>query len=251
MKKTSLIFAIAFLFVFLFNTKAQEMQQIKVYKGGVISYSAKLDITDSITFYNKKWFFHIKKGVTVKSIKISEIDSITFFSFTVPNNSTGVLINGTLWATCNLESLGKFTPQPYFAGCYYKKWGESLHQCPEGWLLANKVEYENLINSETFWGKLNDIPGRFFGNDNQKVFFPVSGFQALDGSFYPYNTVGNYWSSTSYNSGKDKPPDDDDPPPMAYVLNFSEILVPLYAPNGATVIPINQNYGFLLRCVRK
>jgi len=62
-------------------------------------------------------FNHIKSDNVIK-ISISEIDSITFVS--VPNNSTGVLINEVVWATCNVNTPGTFAPHPSELGMFYQ-----------------------------------------------------------------------------------------------------------------------------------
>jgi len=242
MKKNRFFISLAFLFVLLPCIKAQEMQQIKVYDGGKYPYSTKLSITDSITFF--KYFggtyegvncIRIKTGNEEKTIRISGIDSITFFTFTVPNNSTGVLINDVIWATCNLNSSGEFTNHPSVSGTY-NTWQDALNKCPSGWRLPTESEYKSLINAGTFWGELDGVTGRFFGNDYQKVFFPAAGCLDLDGSLYSSTPVGNYWSNTSDNNTSTG---------LAWHLNLGKGLP------GAVVRLININYGFNIRCVKE
>ena len=180
--------------------KAQEMQQIKVYNNGKIIYKTVINVTDSITFSK----------------------------YNVPNNSTGVLINGVVWATCNVNTPGTFVSHPSEAGMFYQwnrnvgwsntdpminsnggtiwdssypagnSWEEDNKVCPPGWRLPTSSEQLILLNSGNFWGELNGVRGRFFGNSDQLLFFPFAGLRDYnDGTLYYAGIFGLYWSGTA------------------------------------------------------
>jgi len=164
-------------------------------------------------------FNHIKNGNVVRSIPISEIDSITF--------STGVMINGILWATCNVDMPGTFAATPSELGMFYQwnrrvgwsstdpminsnggtTWDGSIppiynpsleanDPCPPGWRVPYGHEQQLLINSGSFWGELNGVPGRFFGSGEQKVFFPAAGYRyCIDGRLHNVGNYGSYWGN--------------------------------------------------------
>ena len=58
-----------------------------------------------------------------------------------------------------------------------------------------------MLNSGSFWGQLNGIFGRFFGNGDQRVFFAAAGYRmggngGNAGVLYDVGNIGRYWSST-------------------------------------------------------
>jgi len=177
-------------------------------------------------------FNYIKNG-SVVTIDISNIDSVTFSNFSVPNNSTGVLINGVIWATCNVNKPGEFASHPFTAGMFYQwnrkvgwsstdplvnhegggtwddsdpegdTWEKENDPCPTGWRVPTFAEQESLLNSGSFWGELNGVNGRFFGNGTQRVFLPAAGCRSgffPNGMLQGVNYFGKYWSSTSYDT---------------------------------------------------
>ena len=187
MKKISHILIIFLLLIFVPCTKGQEVQRIMVYKDGNASYTAILNSSDSITF----------------------------------SKVTGVLVNGVLWAHCNVNTPGTFASQPYELGKFYQwnrrkgwastgqypggtwdtstptgnTWEKVNDPCPRGWRAPTRAELDSLINSGSFWGELNGVSGRFFGNGDQKLFFPAAGLrQYNNGWLYYAGTHGAYWS---------------------------------------------------------
>ena len=199
MKKLQVLFSAFCLF---FPTlSAQEMQQITVWKNGNILYNSNLSLTDSIRFS----------------------------SFSVPNTPDGVLINGVVWACCNVDMPGTFVSQPNKAGMFYQwnrnigwsstnpminsnggtEWDSSMpigdiweqanNPCPTGWRLPTYDEQWNLLNSWNLWGELEGVAGRFFGTGDQKLFFPAAGLrESYDGWLYYVGYNGYYWSGESY-----------------------------------------------------
>jgi len=202
MKNIKLLFILTILLVFASYTQGQTIQQMLVHSHGDILINTNL----------------------------SGSDTITFSRFTVPNNATGVLINGVVWATCNVNKPGEFASHPSEAGMFYQwnrkvgwsstdplvnheggttwddstpegdTWEKENDPCPTGWRVPNLVEIESLANSGSFWGELNGVSGLFFGNSDQRVFLFAAGYRSYGGLLYHTGKYGYYWSSTSYNS---------------------------------------------------
>ena len=228
MKKVTICFSAFLLFCF-FPLKAQELQQIKMYKNGYILYNTNISPTDSITFSN----------------------------YNVPNTLSGVLINGVVWATCNVDAPGTFASHPSEAGMFYQwnrnvgwsstdpltssdgsSWdystptGDSWEPspCPAGWRLPTLEEQESLVNSGSFWGELNGVSGRFFGNGTEKVFFPAASCRDYsNGTLGSVGHLGIYWSGTP--NGTE----------YAYYVFFYS--------GGAYTSYYYRSYGFSVRCV--
>ena len=147
--------------------------------------------------------------------------------------STGyaqINLNGVCWATCNVDMPGTFAANPEDAGMFYQ-WGSNVgwsstdpliasdgintwrnlsqsgniwlpekNPCPAGWRVPTQQEFQSLINAGSYWGLLNGINGRFFGNEEPRLFFSASGYRAHDGTFMPGNPAGFYWSCTPFNT---------------------------------------------------
>lgn len=230
MKKIRDIIIIFLLLVFVIFTKGQEIQQMKVHKNGNILYNTKLSTTDAI-----------------------------FFSaFKVPNSSTGVLINGVVWACCNVDTPGTFASHPSASGMLYQwnrcvgwsstdplvnheggtTWDDSVptgdtweeDPCPKGWRLPTWEEVRNLVRSNNFEGELNGVNGRFFGAGDQRVFLPAAGIRLTSNALL-YHGWGFYWSSTS-NGGA-----------SAYAIYF-EIGGSIEGSSNGS-----RNAGYSVRCV--
>ena len=201
-------------------------------------------------------FTHIKNGKTVK-IFVSEIDSITFSKFS--NNPAGVLINGIVWASCNVNTPGTFVAHPEDAGMFYQwnrrvgwsstdplvnheggttwdnstptgnTWEKANDPCPTGWRVPTLYEQLSLVYTDNFWGELNGVPGRFFGSGEQRVFLPAAGYRyGEEGWFSGAGNSGSFWNSTS--DGND----------YAHYLYFSDYT--------STSI-YYRSYGRSVRCV--
>jgi len=204
MKKIRLIFTILLLLAFVPCTKGQEMQQVTV---------------------------EDHNGNILYSTNLTSSDTITFSKFSVPHGSSGVLINGVLWATCNVDAPGTFATSPSASGMFYQfnrrmgwsstdpminheggtTWDSSLSEggnwetaknpCPTGWRVPTLAEQQSLLNYSSFWGELNGVSGRFFGNGDQRVFFPAAGYRSnSEGTLYGVGDEGYYWSATSYSN---------------------------------------------------
>jgi len=232
MKRIRFILITFLLLAFAPYVKGQEKQLIMVHKNGNISYASNLTTSDSIAFSK----------------------------FNVPHTSSGVLINGVLWATCNVNSPGTFASSPSESGMFYQwnrrigwsstnpminheggtdwdsstptgdTWEAANDPCPAGWRVPTLSEQQSLLASGSFWGELNGVSGRFFGNSDQRVFFPAAGYRDYSGgSLSTVGSNGYYWSSTP---------------------NGSEYACNLGFQSGYAYMADNwRSYGFSVRCV--
>jgi len=181
-----------------------------------------------------------------------------------PEPEEGVLIAGVRWATCNVDAPGTFAAKPEDAGMLYQwnrkigwsstnpminsdggntwsnlfpdatyTWEAANDPCPPGWRVPTHEEQQSLVNSGIGeWTTLNGVTGRFFGNDNQKVFFPAVGFRlGNNGELIDAGSYGIYWSSTRINT------------PNVHDISFNSEFVGMY-----TSAPIT---GCSVRCVKQ
>jgi len=49
--------------------------------------------------------------------------------------------------------------------------------CPAGWRLPTRNELVCLTESDSEWGVLNEVNGRYFGNETPFLFLPAAGFR--------------------------------------------------------------------------
>jgi len=245
MKRIRLILIISLLFAFVSYTKGQEMQQIMtVYKNGGIFHIAKLSITDSIVFPK----FSINDDVWTYFLTSGRRDSV-------------------LWATCNVDTPGTFAAHPEDAGMFFQwynlvgwsstdplvnheggtDWKDSIpptpnnnlkDPCPQGWRLPTQNELNSLINSGSFFGEVNGVPGRFFGGGDKRVFFPAAGYRNANlnppgnGELKGVGNFGRYWSMAPINNTAG----------TTYALNFDS--------TTASLVGYTRNFGYSARCVK-
>jgi len=192
-------------------------------------------------------------------------DEVESFYFREPEDE-GVLINGVVWATRNVDIPGTFATNPESTGMLYQ-WGSNVgwsntdpltasdgintwrnlsesgdvwlpekDPCPTGWRVPTQDEFNNLIASDNDWGEIEGINGRFFGSDEKKVFIPVPAYERyyLDGQLSNSNDIAQYWSCTPNTANGD-----------AFVLYFMYPWPWINANN-----PSIRAYGFPIRCVK-
>ena len=190
-----------------------------------------------------------------------------------PASSTtdsGVVINGTRWATRNIDKPGTFTAKPEDPGMFYQwntktgwsstdplinpnvgtawmsfwngngasSWEKSNNPCPAGWRIPTEQELRELVDAGSVWTTEGGVNGRLFGSmlgDGSNTFFlPAVGFRYNnDGTLSNAGSSGNYWSSTQLNSYG------------AYHLDFDSGYTYLHDNYGY----VNRAYGFACRCV--
>jgi len=167
--------------------------------------------------------------IIINKIKMKELKlflSITFIFFTT--SYAQVMINGICWATRNVDMPGTFVANPEDYGMLYQ-WGSNIgwsstdpltasdginvwrtlwetgdvwlqekNPCPTGWRVPTHQEFQNLITSSKYWGNLNGINGRFFGNEEPYLFLPAAANRASPvGGLSGVGTNCLYWSNTS------------------------------------------------------
>ncbi len=190
--------------------------------------------------------------------------AVVFFSFKKGNEKpggAGVLINGVVWAECNVDKSGAFAAEPESYGRYFQwnrktgwsntddvsgwdksmptgeSWTESNDPCPAGWRVPTKEEYGTLGDAARVANMMttqNGVVGcRFTDKKNSaSIFFPAAGaLRHIDGTSNGQGIRGNYWSVTKNESN------------TARHLRFSDELV---SPASSSYC----NYGFSVRCVR-
>jgi uncharacterized protein (TIGR02145 family) len=143
------------------------------------------------------------------------------------SNEQGVLINGVVWAQCNVDAPGAFADKPEAPGRFYQwnrktghlsagaitwddtnptgtAWTADNDPSPAGWRVPTKAELEKLIDLAKV-NMVGDTRGGIDGvyiidktNTNNKIFLPATGF--LDVVGVSNNAViGSYiWSSTHF-----------------------------------------------------
>jgi len=146
----------------------------------------------------------------------------------------GVLINGVVWATCNVAAPGTFAASPEDAGMFYQwnrkigwsttdpmvnsddgttwdntlpagtTWEKSNDPSPSGWRVPTTEEQRKLLDTDKVtseWVIHNGVTGRKFTDNisGASIFLPAVGFRLdNDGTFYNVGSGGNYWSSMQY-----------------------------------------------------
>lgn len=143
----------------------------------------------------------------------------------------GVLINGTIWALCNVGAPGTFAAKPEDAGMFYQwnrkigwsstdplvnsaggttwnitkaegeEWAAVNDPCPEGWRVPTYEEQVDLCDDAktTYeWIAVNEINGgRITDNESgNSVFFPASGNRhSVSGAVNNNGMYGFYWAA--------------------------------------------------------
>ncbi|MDR1743349.1 MAG: Ig-like domain-containing protein [Dysgonamonadaceae bacterium] len=173
----------------------------------------------------------------------------------------GVVINGIIWATCNVDAPGAFAANPEDAGMYYQwnrkvgwsssdpkvnsnggttwdnnrstgtEWELANDPCPAGWRVPSHDELQSLIDAGSFGTTQNGISGRIFGIAPNTVFLPIMGYRDSLGFLMKVGSSGLYWSRTQYNSGE------------ARLMAFNTELID--NTHGEA-----SHYGFSVRCVK-
>jgi hypothetical protein len=148
----------------------------------------------------------------------------------------GIVINGVRWATCNVDAPGTFVANSEEVGMFYQwnrkvgwsstdpminsdggtKWDNSYPSgetwependpCPSGWRVPTMKELESLEKAKSYWGELNGIPGRFFGDKSNPFFLPAASFRDyVSGTLSSVNGEGCYWGNNlnyQYNASR-------------------------------------------------
>ncbi|MDR0874304.1 MAG: hypothetical protein LBN27_12715 [Prevotellaceae bacterium] len=159
------------------------------------------------------------KNSALKRKREEEIDKLKHS----PTYDKGIVINGTKWATRNVDTPGKFVENPANVGKYYqwnstKAWSENIegkiedwdnewgnnaqiwettnNVCPAGWRIPKIEEIKSLLASEN---KMVTLPvkGWIFGNGDNTIFLPAAGWRINQTGAKQSEYNGYYWSATS------------------------------------------------------
>ena len=225
---------------------------------------AVLFTTATTTAQEAKTMYVMKDGEVAYESAVSEIDSIIFYNpstLTVPEG--GVLINGVVWATRNVDAFGTFAATPESPGMFYlwnrskawsatgtvtgwdsstptgTTWEKVNDPSPAGWRVPTREELQTLSDTDKvtrLWTTQNGVNGYKFTDNTTgtSIFLPAAGLRNdSDGALLDVGSVGYYWSSTQYNSL------------FAYYLDFSSSYADwgygAYRGNGLSVRPVADN----------
>jgi hypothetical protein len=162
----------------------------------------------------EKMYVMKDKAIVFQS-EISNIDSIIFHDPVTTDKETGVLINGVVWATRNIDAPYTFVENPQDTGMYYQwnrnvGWTVSIggrgnsftpsdgiseltppsdysgetqwvnDPSPAGWKIPTKAQFESLTDTEfvsRVWTVLNSVNGMLFTDlqNGNSIFLPAAG----------------------------------------------------------------------------
>jgi len=176
-------------------------------------------------------------------------------------SDTGVVIDGTKWATRNVDSVGMFAATALDPGMFYQwnsatgwsatepatsspagaiwdsawdgngatEWESANDPCPAGWRMPTNDELTALASAGSVG--IPALSGRIFGSGANVVFLPAAGARVYSsGALDVVGGYGYYWSATSDGTAN------------GFYLALS----------GFTVNPGSSDlraYGFSVRCV--
>jgi len=198
---------------------------------------------------------NFRKGL---AIAICLTGSATMFA-----QETGVVINGVMWATRNVDVFGTFAATPESSGMFYQwnrptawattgtvsgwdntiptgtTWEAENDPSPNGWRVPTSTEIQSLLNTTyvtNVWTTSNGTKGyRFTDNTTgNSIFLPAAGYRYDNNGTGGAGTYGGYWSSTEQTS-----PDLG----VAYYLTFNSGYAFLDGDG-------NNSTAFPIRCVK-
>jgi uncharacterized protein (TIGR02145 family) len=181
-------------------------------------------------FSQEERMYVMENGKVVFKKTVSTIDSIIFYNHGIgeasPTTDPGVLINGVIWATRNLDAVGTFADTPEDYGKFYQwnrnvawaatgavtgwdntnsagsEWTEANDPSPEGWRVPTSEQLATLLDASKVtreWTTQNGITGRKFTDKTSglSVFFPAAGYRTPSGgTLGSAGSYGSYWSSS-------------------------------------------------------
>ena len=274
-------FALTIITVFLLGFAYAQVTNVKPHftcpSGVTVTYDLNTTNPTNVTLYyspdeGKTWLIAqtVSGALTAQTtgtgktiVWNNKADNVSFGSFLVKVEVPAVPkvecveINGTCWATRNVNDPGTFVENPQDYGKFYQwnrkvawastgtvtgwntttptgtTWAKANDPCPTGYRVPTKAEQDALVAAGSTWTSNYNgtgVAGRIFGSGSNTVFFPAAGYRDLsDGTLNDAGAYGDYWSSTENGSFS------------AYFLDF-------YSSN-ASVYYSFRTYGFSVRCV--
>ena len=247
---------------FYFNNKTITFRYNKSVFDGKTHYYIRVPFSELKDYLKPEFVEKLKKNRKKKSN--SKVVRLTGCAATMPKSALskeittdeGVIINGIIWATRNVEIPGKFAVRQSDNGMFYKwnykqnffifesnwsdtipvgnTWEEANNPCPNGWRVPTDKEIKDLLDEgKVFreWTIVNGVKGIRFTdktNDNS-IFLRAAGYRDTSNGAQKNGVTGLYWSSTEA--------DKED----AYCLQFGEF--------GANLEQYIRSSGFNVRCV--
>ena len=169
----------------------------------------------------------------------------------------GVRIDGTIWATRNVDAPGTFAALPTDAGMFYQlnrrtgwastgyivsgwdrstptgtTWYAENDPCPTGWRVPTPAELQSLHNAGSTWTTLSGVNGRLYGTAPNQIFLPAAGCRtAAGGTLVSTGAYGYYRSNAPHPGG------------AAWSLGLS------FGSTRNSVVAHPSAAGFSVRCV--
>jgi len=106
--------------------------------------------------------------------------------------TNGVQINGVIWATCNVGTVGTFVSNHGECGKYYT-FEEAQKVCPQGWRLPTASEFIELLKSSYTLTRMDGVYGLLVGTESRQIFFSACGYFENEKERFR-TTKGSYWS---------------------------------------------------------
>jgi uncharacterized protein (TIGR02145 family) len=183
-------------------------------------------------------------------------------------DAQGVLINGVVWATTNVDALKTFAAKPEDSGMFYQwgwnmgwsakdplissngdttwrqhtvtgmMWASFYDPCPDGWQVPSLEDFNALTDGNAVvstWTTRDGVNGRLFVDvaTEKSIFLPATGCRGSSyGVLYNVGGYGGYWSGTPIGATS------------GYLLGF-------YAEGVNPRNSDSRGTGYAVRCVRQ
>ena len=171
-----------------------------------------------------------------------------------PYFDVGVEIDGTRWATRNVDAPGTFAPSPESNGMIFQWnrqqgwttgnavgwdnspatgtiWERESDPCPQGWRVPTPNELNSLNGAGSIWTTRYGVNGRLYGTAPNQIFLPAAGLRNRNnGGLSEVGRGGNYWANGGSGGGE-----------FASLLWLGDM--------GSGIHGRQRSYGFSVRCV--
>jgi len=175
----------------------------------------------------------------------------------------GVLINGVVWAKCNVGAPGTFAAKPEDPGMFYQwnrkvgwsttgnpptsspasqtwnstgdtgdTWATENDPCPPGWRVPTMDELQEFVIHAN-WTQENGVGGYRYGSGTNTIFLPAVGHRSKTGALQDEGTKGCYWNNEPWVPGS----------------NYAQYILFTESTRGGG--SIEKSAGCSVRCVKK